>query len=151
MPVAAGAVRGAPLPLDIGASMTLLGLIIIVLALVVGAAAFFGLPTAGTQVGWDFFGNHFQLAATTVFFLGAGTMLALLLGLWLLQSGLRRSARKSRELRTLKKEQKHQARLDAEHQRHAAERPVTGTTTTTGTGLGGAHPVDADRDGDTLR
>lgn len=149
MPVAAGAVRRAPLPLDIGAFMTLLGLIVIVLALVVGAAAFFGLPTAGTQVGWDFFGNHFQVAATTVFFLGAGTMLALLLGLWLLQSGLRRSARKSRELRALKKEQKHQAKLDAEQQRYAAEHPTTGTTT--GTGLGGAHPTDADRDGGTLR
>lgn len=94
--------------------MVILGLLLILLALALGVLAFYGLPTADTQIAWDFLGNHFQISPVVVFFLGAATMLGLLLGLWLLMSGTKRSARKSRELRELKKTQKAQAKADAE-------------------------------------
>ena len=124
--------------------MVVLGLLLLLLALVLGFLAFYGLPTADTQIAWDFLGNHFQISPVAVFFLGAATMLMLLLGLWLLLTGTRRSARKARELRELKKQQKVAAKADAERAREEDRLAAERARETTQYPTEGAH-VDPDR------
>lgn len=128
--------------------MVILGLILILLALALGFLAFYGLPTATTQISWDFFGNHVQISPVVVFFVGAGTMLGLLLGLWLLMSGTKRSARRSRELRELKKTQKAQARAEAERVRTSPvvdERPSPATARFADDGRSTSEHLDVER------
>lgn len=103
--------------------MALLGLILLLLG--VGAAAFaLWVATAGQSVvaadGSSalsvpvFGGNAFQLQTMTLVLLGVGGVILALLGVWMMISAGKRSARRSRERRELRKSQKQQEKELAE-------------------------------------
>lgn len=86
--------------------MVILGLLLVLAALVLGALAVYGLPTSGAKVSWDFLGNSISISPTMIFFLGVAAAVALALGLWLMALGARHSARKRRELKDLRRDQR---------------------------------------------
>ncbi|GMA18087.1 hypothetical protein MM440_07340 [Arsenicicoccus piscis] len=93
--------------------MIVIGLLLVLLAVVLGVVALFGLPT-GTAVAWTFLGNTVSISPVTIFFAGAAAMLALMLGLWSMSIGSKRKARQHSELRALRKEQKQRDKLETQ-------------------------------------
>lgn len=100
--------------------MVILGLLLVLAALVVGVLAFYALPTASSTVSYDIFGNQLSINPLTIFFSGVVAALLLLLGLWLLSVGAKKSARRSKELRDLRRDQKEQAKLDEQRAKEQA-------------------------------
>lgn len=110
--------------------MAVLGGILILVAL--GIAAF-GLWAASTSVlpaaSVDVASNTLELTSTTMFVLGALSVLLLLLGIWLAFFATKRRVRSHRERRMLEKREKEQAaelddtrrQLDAENARRAPQ------------------------------
>lgn len=91
--------------------MVVLGLLLVLAALVAGVLAIYGLPTSGATISWDLLGNSVSLSPTLIFFIGVLSAIALALGLWLMSLGARRSARKRRELKDLRREQRENERI----------------------------------------
>ncbi|AKT51149.1 hypothetical protein [Arsenicicoccus sp. oral taxon 190] len=103
--------------------MVVLGLLLVLAALAAGVLAVYGLPTSETQVSWHFLGNALSISPTTIFFIGVASAIALALGLWLMSLGARASARKRRELKELRRDQKEHDRA----QRARAAEPARAT------------------------
>lgn len=69
------------------------------------------------------FGQGVDTSATMIFLLGAAAMLAVLLGVWLLQRGAARSRRRRREVKTLKRSRREEVgALEQERARLASEK-----------------------------
>ena len=91
--------------------MAVLGVIFIVIALGIAAAAVFVATSAGASppsVG--VFNDQFQLSLTplAMFLLGVAATLLLLLGFWMMTSAGKRRVRRSQERRALEKQQREQ-------------------------------------------
>ncbi|MFC3689573.1 hypothetical protein [Aquipuribacter hungaricus] len=107
--------------------MVVLGLILILLGVLVGAYTVLGgLPgQQGTDVTLSFLGLSVQTSAVVVFALGALTLLLLELGVLAMRSGARKSARRRAELQRLRRvEAEVQTRQSSEAQRNATAAPV---------------------------
>lgn len=65
----------------------------------------------------ELFGTNIDASGTAVFLLGAASMLAVLLGTWLLQVSLARSRRRHKEVKNLKKEHNDVSALEADRNR----------------------------------
>ncbi|MFB7983001.1 hypothetical protein [Streptomyces vinaceus] len=100
----------------------ILGLIILIAAVVIGLAGIFGNtgPGHGLGAGGDFsiFGYHATGSTGALFLIGIIVGAAALLGLALVMTGVRRSARTRRRMGTSRREAK---AIDREHE-HARER-----------------------------
>src|SRR3954451_5561150 len=73
----------------------------------IGLAVLFGLGvsvSSGDSTTMSVFGVDFGLSVPTLFFLGAATGIALLLGLWLTTKGLGRGYRRHKEVRELRQQ-----------------------------------------------
>lgn len=79
--------------------MAVLGIVLIALAVLFGLGVSVS-STASTKL--EVFGVDFGVSVPTVFFLGAVTGAALVLGLWLLKKGLGRGYRRRKEMRELR-------------------------------------------------
>ncbi|HET6986160.1 MAG TPA: hypothetical protein VFI00_06065, partial [Kribbella sp.] len=79
--------------------MVVLGFVLIALALLFGIGVSVS-STASTTL--EVFGVDFGVAVPTVFFLGAVTGVALIVGLWLTKMGLGRGYRRRKEMRKLR-------------------------------------------------
>lgn len=92
--------------------MIVLGLLLIVAALALGAAVI----GDGTETqSLDIFGVNISTSAAGLFGAGAATMLALVLGVWLVQSALNRKRRRRQERKVVERERKESvSRLEAE-------------------------------------
>jgi uncharacterized protein YlxW (UPF0749 family) len=99
--------------------MFVLGLLLILASAALGV----GLVYDGTEsASVEILGDTYETTMAGVFFSGAGTMLAFLLGVWLLQSSLGRSRRKRTERRNARREQRESvAQLERERTQLAAE------------------------------
>lgn len=92
--------------------MIVLGLLLIVAALALGAAVM----SDGTETqSLDIFGVDVSTSAAGLFGAGAATMLGLVLGVWLVQSALNRKRRRRQERKVAERERKESvSRLEAE-------------------------------------
>ncbi|RZU13760.1 hypothetical protein EV645_4613 [Kribbella rubisoli] len=79
--------------------MAVLGIVLIALAVLFGLGVSVS-STASTNL--EVFGVDFGVSVPTVFFLGALTGAALIVGLWLLKKGLGRGYRRRKEMRELR-------------------------------------------------
>lgn len=88
--------------------MLLLGLLLILLAAAAVVAAVFATDSSElTYLGFD-------VSALVLFLLGAGSVLALVLGAWLMKTGARRDLRRRRENKRLAREAEERERARAE-------------------------------------
>lgn len=100
--------------------MVVIGLLLIAVALAVGLSIVVE-NTGSTEL--EVFGVTVDATGTGVFLTGAATMLALLLGVWLVQGGLARARRRRAEVKALRAERGAEAeRLEAERARLAEEK-----------------------------
>lgn len=102
--------------------MIVIGIILIVLGLVLGAFVVAGslLGDAGSDVVFSVFGLTVQTSLVVVFALGALTLLLLELGVLALRSGARKSSKRRAELQRLRRvEAEVQARQASDSQRNA--------------------------------
>ncbi len=109
--------------------MIVIGIILVLLGLVIGAFVVAGsLPGGtGTDVSFSLFGLTVETSAVVVFALGALTLLLLELGVLALRFGARKSSKRRAELQRLRRvEAEVQSRQASESQRNAS----TGTATT---------------------
>ncbi|MGW6197062.1 hypothetical protein ACWF0M_13030 [Kribbella sp. NPDC055110] len=79
--------------------MAVLGIVLIVLVVLFGLGVSVS-STASTKL--EVFGVDFGVSVPTIYFLGALTGAALLVGLWLLKKGLGRDLRRRKEMRQLR-------------------------------------------------
>jgi hypothetical protein len=79
--------------------MAVLGIVLIVLAVLFGLGVSVS-STASTKL--EVFGVDFGVSVPTIYFLGAVTGAALVVGLWLLKKGLGRDLRRRKEMRQLR-------------------------------------------------
>jgi hypothetical protein len=83
--------------------MVILGIVLIVLAVVLGL----GVSVSSTDsTTLEVFGVNFGVMVPTVFFLGAAVGVALIIGLWLTKKGLGRSYRRRKEFKELRQQVK---------------------------------------------
>lgn len=130
--------------------MVVLGLLLVLAALAAGVLAVYGLPTSGAKISWDLLGNSVSLSPTLIFFIGVLSAIALALGLWLMSLGAKRNARKRRELKELRREQRHSERIgQADRGRRDETRRDTSADPRTGTAR--HDEVRDTRDTDTAR
>ena len=80
--------------------MAVLGIVLIVLAVLFGLGVSVS-STASTTM--TVFGVDFGVSVPTVFFLGAATAVAVILGIWLAKKGMGRSMRHRKEVRELRR------------------------------------------------
>jgi hypothetical protein len=86
--------------------MLLLGLLLIALAAAAVVAAVFATDSSGlTYLGFD-------VSALVLFLIGAGSVLALVVGAWLAKAGAKRDLRRRRETRRQAKESEERARAE---------------------------------------
>ena len=110
--------------------MVVLGLILILLAVLLGGYTVMGglPPQGGTDVTLSFLGLTVQTSAVVVFALGALTLLLVELGVLAMRSGTRTSSRRRAELHRLRRvEAEVQTRQSADVQRNATATPATTT------------------------
>jgi len=79
--------------------MAVLGIVLIVLVVLFGLGVSVS-STASTKL--EVFGVDFGVSVPTIYFLGAVTGAALVVGLWLLKKGLGRDLRRRKEMRQLR-------------------------------------------------
>ena len=79
--------------------MAVLGIVVIVLAVLFGLGVSVS-SNASTKL--EVFGVDFGVSVPTIYFLGAVTGAALVVGLWLLKKGLGRDLRRRKEMRQLR-------------------------------------------------
>lgn len=109
--------------------MAVLGGILLVVAVAVAAfslwaASLSTVPAASV----DMFDNTVSITSTTMFLLGALSLLLLLLGIWLAFFATRRRYRSHREHRTLEKREKEQAAELEETRRRLGDEGTRGST-----------------------
>ena len=80
--------------------MLVLGILLLILVALVCLAA---VVRGGDSVTVDLEFFSLRMDAVAVFIVGAATLLALLLGLWLVSSGLKRNRRRKQEVKALRK------------------------------------------------
>jgi uncharacterized membrane protein YciS (DUF1049 family) len=81
--------------------MVILGIVLIVLAVVLGL----GVSVSSTDsTALQVFGVNFGVLVPTVFFLGAAAGAALIIGLWLTKKGLGRGYRRRKEVKDLRQQ-----------------------------------------------
>jgi uncharacterized integral membrane protein len=81
--------------------MVILGIVLIVLAVVLGL----GVSVSSTDsTTLEVFGVNFGVMVPTIFFLGAAAGAALIVGLWLTKKGLGRGYRRRKEVRKLRQQ-----------------------------------------------
>lgn len=89
--------------------MAAFGVILIVVAVALGAAAFWVATSAGASATTvEMFNNQLSLTPLTMFLLGVAATLLLLLGFWMMTSAGKRRVRRSHERRALEKQQREQ-------------------------------------------
>lgn len=98
--------------------MLLIGLLLIALAVLFGWAIIVDATEPQTLT---VFGVTANTTGAGVFLTGAATMLALLVGLWLIQVAMRRARRRRAEVKRLKREREQAERLEQEKAALAAE------------------------------
>jgi uncharacterized integral membrane protein len=81
--------------------MVILGIVLIVLAVVLGLGVAVS-STSSTTL--EVFGVNFGVMVPTVFFLGAAVGAALIIGLWFVRKGLGRGYRRRKEVRKLRQQ-----------------------------------------------
>jgi len=101
--------------------MAVLGIVVIVLAVLFGLGVSVS-SNASTKL--EVFGVDFGVSVPTIYFLGAVTGAALVVGLWLLKKGLGRDLRRRKEMRQLR------AKVTDSAPEVSAERSDTTTDTT---------------------
>lgn len=109
--------------------MAVLGIVLIVLVVLFGLGVSVS-STASTKL--EVFGVDFGVSVPTIYFLGAVTGAALVVGLWLLKKGLGRDLRRRKEMRQLRaKVTDGVPEVSAERSDAAASTATTATTDAT--------------------
>lgn len=115
--------------------MAVLGVIFIVLALGVGAAAFWVATSAGASpTTVEMFNNQLSLTPLTMFLLGVVSAVLLFLGFWMMTSAGKRRVRRTQERRALEKQQREQERELAQTRAKLSASSTTSSSTTGSTG-----------------